>query len=396
MLVIKILGMDDNDITINELRKFVKKSKIDIIKILNEERKILFENSNVEFFDSSIVTEQVDKINEIKEDYDLCVVTSWTTARIAYLADLNYIFSFVGNDIRVPPFIKNSKPDFLKTSGNKLNFFERLFYKKVLDGAIACVTGTQELFSFLKKYRKDGIRIDRVIMDTQMFNPQVEPIKLEKKKFTFFCLQRIGIEKGTDILWKAIKLCKTDFDVFQIDWIDESTPETKKSSVILQKNRPTQVQLVEKINRTDLPNYYKFADGILGDMQSGLLNNIEREAALCKRPVVCFYDPNNRSYFDNKEIVPPFKPNSNNPKKIAELIDKVVSSKEYREQLSKLEYDFVKEIGDPHKAANEWEELFQKLIISHKSIKRNSPKIKIKLRFLLFFIGIAIRKLTRK
>jgi hypothetical protein len=392
----KILGMEDNDISINELRKFVKKSEIDIIKIVNEEKKMLIENSkNVEFFDYSIVTNQVKQINAIQKKYDLCLVTSWTTARIAYLADLKYIISFVGNDIRTPPFIKNSRPDFLETSGNKLNFLERLFYKKVLDGAIACVTGGQELFNYLKKFRDDGIRIDRAIMDTNSFNPQVEPIKISKKKFTFFCPQRIGLEKGTNILWDAIKMCKSDFDVIQVDWIDQNTPETKKSSTLLRENKPEQVQLLEKINRKDLPKYYAFADAILGDMRSGLLNNIEREAALCKKPVICYYDKNKKYILDKKEIESPFKPNSNDPFEVAKVIDETVNYKEYREKLTNREYDFVNDIGDPNKAANEWEEVFQKIIFDSKSMKKNSHWLKIKLRFLLFIMGIGLHKLTK-
>ena len=49
-----------------------------------------------------------------------------------------------------------------------------------------------------------------------------------KIKFTFFSPQRMGIPKGTDLIWKAIQLCNSDFEVIQVNWFDESTSEELK------------------------------------------------------------------------------------------------------------------------------------------------------------------------
>ena len=58
-------------------------------------------------------------------------------------------------------------------------------------------------------------------------------------------------------------------------------------------------------------------------------------------------DPNDPSLIDGKEIIPPFEPKSKDPHVIAELIDKVVTSKEYREKLVQKQYDYVKKLSDP-------------------------------------------------
>jgi len=204
LLKIRVLAMEESETLIKDISKFVKKSEINLINIKSNVRSFLVDK-NLEFFESKDPVKQVKRVNQIKDGYDLCLVSSWSAARIAYLADLNYIIFFVGHDIRIPPFIKNSKPSYFKKPVNKLNFFERIFYKKVLYAAIACVTGSEELYDCLKKYRKDAIRIDRVIVDTNTFKPNVKPLDVPKNKFTFFCPQRIGIEKGTDILFMHLK-----------------------------------------------------------------------------------------------------------------------------------------------------------------------------------------------
>lgn len=50
-MIIKILGLEDNVNSINDLRKFVKKSQIHQINIPNK-NKFLIETDDIEFFDS--------------------------------------------------------------------------------------------------------------------------------------------------------------------------------------------------------------------------------------------------------------------------------------------------------------------------------------------------------
>jgi len=386
-MVVKILAMEESETLINDIGKFVTKSKFHQINIHTKQRDVLIDHDNIEFLDSENVLDQVKKINEIKENFDLCLVSSWSTARLAYLADLNYIIFFVGNDIRIPPFIKNAKPAYFSNPVNKSNFLERIFYKKILDNAISCVTGSEELFNYLKKYRKDAVRIDRTIVDTKIFNSKVESINLEKKRFTFFCPQRIGVEKGTEVLWEAIDNCKTDFDVLQVEWFDDKSQESKKINELILSKKPKNVRLIPKIRRDEIAKYYTFADAIIGEMNTGHTNSVEREAALCKKPVITFNDLKWKSKINGKEIESPFQPTSKDPKIIANIIDKTVESKEFREKLAEDEYTFMKELTDPSKAASEWDLLFEKMKLKHTTIQKNSSEINQIYKKLIFFVS---------
>ena len=62
----------------------------------------------------------------------------------------------------------------------------------------------------------------------------------------------MGLGKGTDILWKALKYCKSDFEIIQVDWFDNTTLEEKTSSFILKQQLPNQVNLVPMIKREEI------------------------------------------------------------------------------------------------------------------------------------------------
>jgi hypothetical protein len=76
-----------------------------------------------------------------------------------------------------------------------------------------------------------------------------------------------------------------------------------------------------------------------------------------------------------KESESPFLPHSNEPNKIAEIIDMVVESKEFRDKLFEEEFKFVREVGDPVKYAEWWDNFFEEQTKKYKSIKRNSSRI---------------------
>lgn len=366
--MIKILGIEENVNSINDIKKYSKKFHIDLMNIPHKNQ-FLMNTDEIRYFKTKTSLGQLKELNKIKHEYALCVVSSWKGARLAYLANMNYIINFVGNDIRIPPFEKNSKATYFSDPVNDLKFFQRKFYKNVFDNAIACVAASDETFPFLKKYREDGIRIDRTIVDTEIFNDKVLPKNIKKIKFTFFCPQRIGLEKGTDILWKAIKECKTDFEVIQCEWFDDTSKEASKKSRDILKEKPSQVKLIPKINREDIPKYYAAYDGILGEMRLGILNNIEREAAFCKKPVICYYNKNMKYWIDEKWIIAPFSPNSNDIKSIAETIDKVVTSEEFREDLVQTQFNFISNYANPDKATEEWENVFERCIKKSKKSK---------------------------
>jgi len=362
------------------LKKFSKKAKIHLINFPRKKDALLtYSSEGVEFFDSLLITKQIDRIKQIKDEYDLCLVVSWAGARIAYLAGINYIMYFVGGDIVTPPFLKNPKVSYLKTPVNNLNFLERRFYKKVFDNALVCIAPTDEYFNPLKKYRKDSIRMDRVFVDIEIFNENIKPKKIAKQKFTFLSAQRIGLEKGFDIIWKALTLCKNDFEILQVEWFIERNEEEKKINEKLMKEKPPQIKLIPLIKRDEVAQYFVFADAILGQMRAGIQGGIERDAAFCRKPVICYTDPERPSIIDGKKVLPPFLPNSNDPQKLAELIDKVVESEEFRNKFAEDEFNYIKNLSTPEIVVNEWNNIFESLYKKYPSINRKSTKISISL-----------------
>ena len=380
----KILAIGDTADNNHTLKKFAERSRVHLIDF---PKKGVAKTSNVqsgrEYFDSLLISKQVDKIREIKDDYDLCIVLSWAAARVAYLSGINYIMYFVGSDIGNPPFAKNNIPIYsgVKKPLPDLNWIERSFYKKVFDTAIAHVASNFE-FLFLKKYKPNAIRLDRMFVDTTLFNDKITPINKPKKKFTFLMPGRIGKTKGVDVIWEALKLCKTDFEVLQVEWFMERTEEEKKDNEILIKNLPKQVKLIPLIKREELSRYIVWADAIMGQI-SGITAAVERDSAFCKKAVIHYIDTSKPSLIDGKEIIPPFEPKSKNPHVIAELIDKVVSSKEYREKLIQEQYDYIKKLSDPDVVIKDWENLFQKMIKKYPSINRQDSNLGLKFQNIL-------------
>ena len=181
-MVLKILAIGDSTNNVNMLKKFAKNLEIHIIDFPKKGVDIVTTSKDeVEYFDSLLISQQVKKINSIKHNFDLCIAMPWSGARIAYLAGINYILDFHGNDITTPPFAEDNK---------NYNYLEKYFYKKILDNAVACTAAFEEYFIPLKKYRKDAIRLDRTFVDTEYFNEKILPISLKKKKFTFLSAQR--------------------------------------------------------------------------------------------------------------------------------------------------------------------------------------------------------------
>lgn len=386
-MAIKILVIGDIGSFAEVLNKHSKKITIKIIHFPNPYNKIFINNKNDEYFRSLNILESVKKINEIKEGFDLCLVTSWAGARIAYLSDINYIIYFVGTDIQFPPFIKKSEFKEMKLSKFNHNFLERWFYKKVLDNAIACTTGSQDLFNSLKKYRNDSIRIDRTLLDPDLFTGKIEPLERKKEKFTFFSPQRFVYYKGIDLICESLNYCKTDFEILQVEWFDDTSQKGTEIINEILKDLPKQIKFIPVINKKNIIKYYQFADAVLGQMRTGVYSSVEREGAFCKKPVIFYSDPNKKYLIDGKEIVAPFLPHTNKPQEIAKIIDKVVQSKKFREELVEKEYQFINEICNLKKAINEWEKMFEVLLKKHHKVNRNSSLIVKKTRIILFIIG---------
>ena len=383
-MTINVLAIGDVGNILSTLRKFTK-TKIHIINSPKDGAGIFTYDDNYELFENYNVLDQVKKINEIKKNFDLALVMG-TGERIAYLADLNYISYYVGRDIDAPRFIKNSIEPWYKEPLHKLNFLERRFYRYFFDGAIAHVGG-RWILPYLIKYSKNYIRLDRDIIDPTLFNDATEPIDKKKERFTFFCPQRFGLSKGTDVLWEAIKYCKTDFDIIQVDWRDTGTDQERRTSLKIRESRPKQVKLIPMIKRNEITKYYTWADAVIGNLRIGDFENIELESIFCKKPVINYADKSIQYILENKQVESSFSPTSNEPKEIAKVIDKVVESKQFRDDLLKREREFVLEIANTEKIARWWDSLFEQMVTKHSSIHRNSSKFTLKLNLILFLIG---------
>ena len=238
-------------------------------------------------------------------------------------------------------------------------------------------------------------------VNQEIFKPNLKPLELEKKKFTFFSPQRMGRPKGTDLIWKALPLCKSDFEIIQVEWYDVSTNEELEIKKELVKTKPPQVKLVPMIKREDMSRYYNHADAVLGNMRIGTYALIELEAIICKKPVIQYTNPEMKILANGKELISPMIPTSNDPKIIAETIDKIVLNEQFREELLNKEYNFAREISDPEKNALWWDDFFNEIHKKYPKIRKNSSGFQIKIRLLLILIGNRlywgkIKKIFRK
>ena len=394
-MTIKILAIGDISNILRTLNKYLKKSEIHIINFPRENSGEFTSIGDVEEFETWKVMDQVKKINEIKNNFDLCITTG-TGERIAYLCDLNYIPIYFGRDIDAPRFIKNSKEEWNDEPLHKLNILERIFYKDAFRNAILHIAGLF-VYKHLIKYSKNSLNNARISIDRDIFNENTNELNLEKNKFTFFSPNRIEKFKGTDIFWDSLKYCKTDFEILQVNWFGETQNEEKLFKKNMLKNIPKQVTLIPMIKYYEIPKYYKFADAIIGNMFIGNHELVALEGVLCKKPVISYTDPNTKIIIDSKEIKSPFLPQSKDPKEIAKIIDMLVESSEKRNELFEREYEFVMEITDPEKCAKWWDDIFQKMTQEYPTIKKNSLWSSILLRKVLFLIGnrLYLKKLKR-
>jgi len=392
-MVLKILAIGDTANNAYMLSKIVFNSKIDIINFPRIGAAKFTYADNVEFFESHLISEQVNKINEIKPKYDLCFVSSWEGARVAFLANVNYVFFFVGGSADEQPFIKNAQTSYLKEPIHKKNFFERWFLKQALDSATSCVTyGGKKFVNQLKKYHPDVYRMDMIPVNEIFFKKHL-PINKEKQKFTFLSPQRQGLEKGMDVIWKAVELSKSNFEILQVEWFDRRTPEENKIADEYIKNKPQKIKFIPMILWKEIPNYYVWADAVIGQMRFRH-GGIEREAVLCRTPVLNYNDKNETYLINNEECIANFLPNSKDPKELAQIIDRIVDDEKFRKELLDKELEFVTKLTDPKIIGTTWdgmfEEIYEKINCTH---RKNSI---IKSKFLNFLTKIMENLIYKK
>ena len=197
----------------------------------------------------------------------------------------------------------------------------------------------------------------------------------------------MGLPKGTNILWKALKHCKSDFEILQVNWSDQTTSEEKDTAFRLKQQIPKQVKLIPMIKRDEINTYYTMADAVIGNLRLGTFENIELESIFCQIPVINYTDKSIELILDDNQIESPFLPTSNKPIEIAKIIDKVVESEIFRNELLEKETKFVLEIANVGKNADWWDSFFEKIVTEHKTIHKNSSKFSLKFELLLFLIG---------
>ena len=198
---------------------------------------------------------------------------------------------------------------------------------------------------------------------------------------------RMEKAKGTDILWKALKLCKSDFDIIGVDWYGETTDEEREFKKELISNMPQQIKLIPPIKNEDIPKYYTFADAVIANLFIGTFELVSLESVMCGTPVIQFTDKKRKIVVDDNILDSPFLPFSNDPETIAKLIDHMVESKSFCDEMLQQQQKFVNTISDPQKCADWWDSLFEKMIINHKNIRKNSSEYKIKFRMIHFLIS---------
>ena len=383
-MTLRILAIGDVGNIMYTLRKYTK-AEIHIINFFKDGAGVFTYGKGIETFSNYKVKDHLKKINKIAKDYDICI-TMGTGERIAYLADLNYSVFYVGRDIDAPRFIKNSKEEWFDEPLHTLNFLERWFYRNCFENANFHLAYTW-VFEHLQKYTKNGIKLDMMPIDTSTFKTTTNSLNKPKNKFTFFSPQRMGKPKGTDLIWKAISLCKSDFEIIQVEWFDVSTKEELRIKDELIKTKPEKVKFIPMISREDMPKYYNFADAVMGNMRIGTYALIELEGIFCKKPILQYTNKNMKIFSGTNELDSPMLPTSNEPTEIAKVIDKIVEDKKFREELFEKEYAFAKQISDPQLVAGWWDDFFLKIHQKHPKIKKNSPQINVKLRLILFLIG---------
>jgi len=373
-MTLRILAIGDTANNAYLLSKIVKKSKIDIINFPRIGAAKYTYANNIQFFESYLISKQVKKIKKIKSNYDLCFVSSWEGARIAFLANLNYVFFFVGGNVYEQPFIKNAKTSYLKEPIHKKKFFERWFLKQVLNNAVSCGTwGGSKFVNELKKFHSNVFRMDMLPVDENLFK-KTKTIKKNKTKFTFLSPQRQGLEKGMDIIWKALDLTKSDFEILQVDWFDERTLEEKEISRKFRENLPKKMKLIPMIKWEDMPSYYSWADAVMGQMRFRH-GAIEREAIICGTPVLQYGDSEEKFLIGDKEYEAKFLPKSRDPNILANTIDKLVNDGKFRDQLYAEELEFVKMLTNSELIGSKWDDIFEHLHKKHKKIDNPNSKL---------------------
>ena len=336
MKKLKILFVNDYSSTAYLFEKYLN-AEVDAIYFIKD---ITIKSvKNPLFFKEKDLLHHIEQIKGLSDKYDVFICLGWTAAAICYLANVKYVIHSV--DAYIEP-----QHRFSKTNSSLKNYFFTKLFEETLQSADAIVSCGRFFTKLLKKYR-DGIIEIKGFTEPDFFNPDRKKINLGEKKFTFFSPQRIEGWKGQLKMWEAIKKTKSDFVVLQTDW-----GQGKYYNEVMRK-KPDKVKIIPKIKRSEMPSYYVSSDALLGQISSNNSSHVENEAMLCGIPVVCY----THYGFTTHD---PFC-SSDDPNDLAEYIDNVVENKNFRENLIKIQKDWITKTFDNKKNAEKWIELLKKL-----------------------------------
>lgn len=320
------------------------------------------------FFVKNGIESQIKQIKDLTKKYDIFLCYGWPAAAICYLAEVNYGMVFFDSYIDPEDRIRKN------VSAIK-RFVLQDIYKSAIECATYAVSGPPHML-ILKKYRADA-EIINILVDNEMFNPNVKKITLGENKFTFFSPQRIDPGKGQHILWDAVRLTESDFTVLQTDWGSGEYYEKCLAT------KPDKVKVIPMVKRENMSQYLASSDAILGQISDTGPGSIEREAALCGTPVFCYAPPS------VSENIPIYK-ESKEPKDIAKYIDKIVTDKNFRDELRKKQSEWVKNAFDNKKTVKEWLNIFE-----NANDKKRVYRVKLRHKFIIKIVTI-IEKVLRK
>lgn len=330
---------------------------------------VISQVKNPLFFVKKGIQSQINQIRELSKKYDVFLCYGWPAAAICYLAGVNYGMVFF--DAYIDPEYRIRK----KISHIKESILQDI-YRSAIECSTFVVAGLPHDADILRKYRPDAKIISQLI-DEEMFHQNIEKINLNQGKFTFLSPQRIEPDKGQLIMWEAIRLTKSDFVVLQTDW---GTGEYYEKTMI---TKPDKVKIISKIKRENMPSYLVSVDALLGQISKTSCGSTEREAALCNIPIFC-YAPYSFSEDD------PFYKMSKDPADISSYVDKIVTDKEFRDKLKKIQNEWVKKTFDNNVSIRKWQEVFKEAII-----KRHNYKVKLHHTFIVNIITL-IEKILQK
>ena len=140
----------------------------------------------------------------------------------------------------------------------------------------------------------------------------------------------------------------------------------------MKKRIPKKVKLINIVDRHEMPSHYVSYDAMLGGIFWAYSPSIEREAIACGVPIF-HYD---EMGFTNND---PFYHGEKNPEDIAKYIDKIVTDKEFRDELKKTQFEWINKVFDNKKLTHQWETVLTEAIEKKRKKAKRSYNLILKL-----------------